>query len=176
MLIHFKKIFETKWVVWSLLVIGLVAFIAIIFFSGTVFGNHRADYRCAFGDRYEKMFFGEKGNPMMPGLDKKGDIKAFGASGKIISLASTTMVVAGSDGVEKIISIDANTSIRSMKSTLTLSELKSGQEVVVFGGPDSNGYISAKLIRVVPEGVRNEIKNNSRMMGQQFDAPPRGQN
>ncbi len=171
MLIHFKKIFGTKWVVWTLSIIGMIAGISIIFFSGMVFGNHRADYRCAFGDRYEKMFFGEKGNPMMPGFNPKEDIRAFGASGKIISIASSTIIVADLSGAEKIISTDAQTQIKSGTTTTSLLDLKVGQNVTVFGGPAQDGSITARLVRVMPEGFKMMLPQEGRnYKGQGYQA------
>ena len=101
MLVHFKQIFTTKWVAWSLSIIGVIAIISTIFFLGLSFGHQRANYRCDFGDRYEKMFFGDNENDRMaPGFNPRNNVRAFGATGKIISIATSTLIIEDISGVE----------------------------------------------------------------------------
>jgi hypothetical protein len=159
MIFDYKKIFATKWVVWSLSVIGLILFMAIIFFSGMAVGEKRADFKCGFGDRYEKMFLGRGAN-MMPGFgfDPREDVRAFGAVGKVISMASSTIVVSDPNNVEKIISVDNQTVIKSVSQSFKFADIKVGQNVAVFGSPSSDGSIVAKLIRVMPADFNPETK------------------
>jgi len=165
MFLHFKKVCETKWLMWSLSVIGLIAVILAIFFAGVAFGHQRANFKCNFADRYENMFFG-KNNNMMPGGNPRDNVRAFGATGKVLSVASSTIVVEDISGVEKVVSIDSKTEIKSAKDSILISDIKIGSNVIVIGQPSQDGSINAKLIRVTPEGF-----NNMGPRGLEFRAP-----
>ncbi len=154
MFLHFKKVCETKWLMWSLSVIGLIAVVLAIFFTGMAFGHERANFKCNFADRYENMFFGKNSN-MMPGGNPRDNVRAFGTTGKVISVASSTLVVEDISGVEKIVSIDSKTEIKSAKENIGIVGIKTGFNVVVIGEPSQDGSIIAKLIRVTPEGFSN---------------------
>ncbi|MEI8339170.1 MAG: hypothetical protein WCF94_00725 [bacterium] len=159
MIFDYKKIFATKWVVWSLSVIALVLFMAVIFFSGMAVGAKHADFKNGYADRYEKMFLGRGAN-MMPGFgfDPREDIRSFGAVGKVVSIASSTIVVGDLNNVEKLISIDGQTIIKFGNDSLKLSDVKIGQNVAVFGAPSTDGSVTAKLIRVMPDDFNPQSK------------------
>ena len=97
---------------------------------------------------------------MMPGFgfDPREDIRSFGAVGKVVSIASSTIVVGDLNNVEKLISIDGQTIIKFGNDSLKLSDVKIGQNVAVFGAPSTDGSVTAKLIRVMPDDFNPQSK------------------
>jgi len=73
-----------------------------------------------------------------------------GTFGKIIKIDLPTIAVQASDGTEKSIVIDDNTTIRRFQETLTSKDLKVDDPIVVIGEPNDQGQIEAKLIRLMP--------------------------
>ncbi|MCX6712101.1 MAG: hypothetical protein NT041_00225, partial [Candidatus Vogelbacteria bacterium] len=74
-----------------------------------------------------------------------------GAAGKIIKINLPTMVVLGSDNLEKVIKVDDGTLVRSFRDTIKVSDLKVGDAIVAIGGDDNDdSQIEVKLIRLLP--------------------------
>jgi hypothetical protein len=78
-----------------------------------------------------------------------GFMMSNGAMGKIVSINLPTFVVLDRDNIEKVILIDNNTSIRESKTIATTTDLKVDDLVVIFGLPNTNAQIEAKLIRIM---------------------------
>lgn len=128
----------------------LAALVALIVFQAGVFvGYRRATFSYRWGENYHRNFGGPRGGFMMP---LRGDdfTNPHGTFGKIIKIDLPTIAVQASDGTEKSIVIDDNTTIRRFQETLTSKDLKVDDPIVVIGEPNDQGQIEAKLIRLMP--------------------------
>jgi hypothetical protein len=113
--------------------IGIAVVVAFAVFQAGVFvGLHQARFMNHFGDNYMKN---------IPG--------GHGAIGKVISVASSTLVVSDAN-VEKIVTITPETKIAKHRDTATTTDIKVGDMIVVIGEPDESGKVNARFIRLMP--------------------------
>lgn len=118
--------------------IGIAVIIAFALFQTGVFvGMHQARFMNRFGDNYMKN---------IPG--------GHGAIGKVISVASSTLVVSDAN-IEKIVTITSETKIARHRNTATTSDIKVGDSIVVIGEPDETGKVNARFIRLMPTMIPN---------------------
>ena len=149
MKIDTARIFQSK--IFKGLLIGLATLIILLaaFKAGTLAGFHKADFSCRWSDNYHRNFGGPKGGF----FDSFGDrdfIEASGTFGQIIKIDGSTLVVKGQGGVEKTILVNEKTTIKSLRQTIQLTDLKVDDNIVTIGEPNQAGQIEAKLIRVMP--------------------------
>lgn len=113
--------------------IGIAVIIAFaVFQTGVFVGLRQARFMNHFGDNYMKN---------IPG--------GHGAIGKVISVASSTLVVSDAN-IEKIVTITPETKIARHRDTATTSDIKIGDAIVVIGEPDESGKVNARFIRLMP--------------------------
>lgn len=127
-------------------VVGSVIVALVIFQAGVFVGASKASFSNRLGDNYRKTF-GERPFGMM--RDSEYPV-AHGAVGKIIKINLPTLVIIGSDNIEKIIILNNDTLIREYREALNPTDLKVNDEIVVIGSPDNSSQIEAKLIRLMP--------------------------
>jgi len=149
---------------------GVVLVALLVFQAGVFVGYRKASFSYGWGERYFRGF-GERERFTMPrgvGGMMRGGFPAFsdahGVVGRIVSIELPTFVVSGKDGVEKVVRIATTTAIHSMRDLATSTDLKADDTVVVFGTPNADSEIEAKLIRVMPDFAEN---------GGQFPMMPR---
>lgn len=147
----------------KLLIVLIIAF--AIFQAGIFVGYYKAGFYGALGNNYYKPFnerrggndFGRAGNfgNMMGNMmqNRDGIPGGHGAVGKIVSINLPNIVVASPDNIEKTVTISNDTLIRQFRNTISVTDLKVGENVIILGSPsDSNGgIINARLIRLIPE-------------------------
>jgi len=136
------------------IIIGICIFIvaALIFQAGVFVGYKKAEFSGRFGDNYSRAFGGEKRGPgMMGGFPEDIFVGGHGTAGKIVRISLPTIIVADRDNVEKVVTIEDDTSIRSYRDAVKITDLKVGDFVIILGSPDDQGQIVAKLIRITPE-------------------------
>lgn len=149
-----KEMMNSKAFTYFLRGFGAAVLAVIIFQAGVFVGFHKASFGRDFGDNYMRNFGPSRGHgmPMM-----KDNIDNFpnshGAVGKIIKIELPSIIVSDKDGTEKIVNINDDTKIRSMRDDVKSSDLKVDSFVVVIGTPNSNGQIEAKFIRVMPSDL-----------------------
>jgi len=171
---HIKHIKEKidKFGILKILIVLIVA--STIFQAGILVGYHKAGFYKSMGDNYYKPFDDKgrgcsKKGGMMDGIRDGGKFMMQGASipgghgavGKIVSINLPTIVVASPDNVEKTVSISDDTLIRQFRETISATDLKVGEYVVVIGdnsnadntsnGVANSGVVKAKLIRLLPQ-------------------------
>ncbi len=143
-------------------VIGIVTaiIILVIFQAGVFVGYRRAAFSYRFGDNYYHVFYGR--GPRLSSMPIRGGfLEGHGAAGKIVSLSLPTFVVSGPDNVEKNILLKSDTQIRSLDKSIRQEDLKINDFVVVFGAPNDNSQIEARLVRLLPppENMSTSTKN-----------------
>jgi len=156
---HYKNILQSnvhnKTVLCSIVAL-LVAL--CIFQAGIFVGYHKASFSYGAGDNFHHMFgypehremMGRGDMPMMAGFPGDEFTSAYGTMGTIVKIALPTIVVAGTDKVEKVVVVNEKTIVRQFRENLKNSDLKVGDAIIVIGEPTSSSQIEAKLIRVMP--------------------------
>ncbi len=143
-------------------IVGAFLCALIIFALGISVGMHKGKFSCNWGKNYEKNFmgkFGERdgrgGQKMMDQFGGKGMRNAHGIAGGIVSVADNKIVIKNPDNQENTIAVTEKTLIKSGQSDLKITDLKSGDQIVVMGKPDESGVVNADLIRVFAAGLNN---------------------
>lgn len=127
-----------------------IAVVALLIFQGGVFvGYHKAGFSYRLGDNYHRTF-GEERDRFPMGMHQGDFTDAHGSIGKIIKIDLPTFILEGQDGIEKIILVNADTTIRQFRETIKPTDLKINDLVVVIGSPNTQGQIESRLIRLMP--------------------------
>ncbi|MDD5043164.1 MAG: hypothetical protein PHD51_00645 [Patescibacteria group bacterium] len=151
-----NKFFQSKAFQYSFFAILALLILLAAFKAGTMVGFRKADFFCRWSDNYHQNFGGPRGGFGM-GWSDKDFIEANGTFGQIIKIDAgteperiATLVIKGRGDVEKIILINGETVIKSLKETIQPAELKINDFLVAIGEPNDTGQIAAKLIRIMP--------------------------
>jgi hypothetical protein len=145
-----KKVFESKVSFRILCGIGIVIVALLIFSAGMTVGFNKASFGRAWGENYERNFGMAPNHPI---LGRDNFPNANGAIGKIIKIELPTIIVQDKDNTEKVILLKGDTKIQEGRESVTASDLKVNDFVVVIGTPNDQGQVEAKLIRVMPLGL-----------------------
>lgn len=147
----------------TLIVIGEILLLFIVFSSGVAVGLKKAHFSYKFGENYERNFMGphfDMKNENKPGFFGKmppdfmreaegRDFRnAHGISGTIISISEINIIIKDRGDKENTVTVTDKTLIKSRRDDLKITDLKTGDEIVVMGSPAENGTVSASLIRV----------------------------
>lgn len=127
--------------------IGALAVCLGIFMLGVNVGERKARHFSGWCENYDRMFMPKRGPrgdipfapPPMPG--------AHGVFGKVLSVSDGSIVVQGKDGVEQNVLVTSSTEIRIGRERGTIQDIKADSEAAVFGAPNEQGQIEARLIR-----------------------------
>lgn len=142
------------------LAFAIVAAIVILLGSFTLgihVGERKARHMAGWYAHYEQEF--NRSSPMMnrrqpsiPNL-QPGLPGGHGVFGKIISISGSTLLVQGKDGLEQSVVVTSSTSIRMGRAAGSLQNIQANMPVAVFGDPDDQGQIEARLIRLFEPGL-----------------------
>jgi hypothetical protein len=143
--------FDSKMVRWVLVGIGALIILLVVFKMGEFVGSRKADFSRRWSDNYERNFMGPRsGFPM--GMGAPGDsMMGHGIAGSVVSVASSTFAVRGTDTVERVVSFTAATQFQRFRDTIAPADLAVGDNIIVLGSPDDTGRVVAKFVRIVPE-------------------------
>ncbi len=148
-----EHFFQSKIFRGVLIGLGAVAITGFIFHAGVIIGSHRALFASKWGENYYRNFGGEHGEQRKVKNFHSGfgrqEISGHGVLGSIISIKENTVVVRGQDDLERDVEITDKTLIKRGRDSISLADVKVGDNVMAFGSPDDSGRISATLIRVV---------------------------
>jgi len=139
-----KKFNLITWIILGLIVILLV------FKLGMDIGFRKADFSYRWGENYYRNFAGPAQRFPENMMRHDDFMDAHGVFGQIIKIDGTSLVIKDRDNVEKIVLTKDDTIIKNLNQTIKLSELKGDEQIVVIGEPETDGKISAKLIRILP--------------------------
>lgn len=150
-----NEFFKSKIFTGSLITIGMIVVLLLVFRAGMIFGYHRAVFSIGWGQNYEKNFVGPNKMIGMMGPRGKALIVAHGSNGQIIKIdtasGTSTITVKDQDGTEKSVLVTDNTLIRKFTQNIKRIDLREDDHVSVIGSPNPNGQIEAKLIRIFPQ-------------------------
>lgn len=121
----------------------------VVFQAGVAVGYKKAEFSGRTGDRFFRVWGGEKGvRAAMPLPDDF--IGGHGAAGRVVSVSLPTFFVATPDNLEKEVFVDSGTVVRKFRASVAASDIQPDEFVVVLGDPETDGRIRAKLVRVMP--------------------------
>ena len=69
---------------------------------------------------------------------------------EIISLNLPKIVISEPNKLERVVIVSSTTLVRRFQEEAKVSDLKTGDFVVVLGNPNDVGEIEAKLLRIMP--------------------------
>lgn len=155
----------------TLIIIGEILLLFLVFSSGLAIGLKKAHFSYKFGENYERNFmgprfdirderkpgfFGKTPPDFMREAEGRDFRNAHGISGTIISISETNLIIKDRDEKENAVSVTERTLIKSRRDDVKITDLKTGDEIVVMGSPDDNGTIRASLIRIFnPNSIIN---------------------
>lgn len=159
------EIMQSKKVKIVAVIVGLVAISVASMAVGVAVGLHKAKFSYRWGENYERNFIGKPvgGHGMMfsgPERNEWGERMGMrgmhggafrnphGIAGSILSLSENLMVVKDGNNQENTISISDSTLIKFGGETISKSDLKEGDRIVVLGKPGDDGVVKAALIRI----------------------------
>lgn len=144
-----KGIVQSKYFRKSLWIGGILATLLLVFAAGQFVGFHRASFSYRWGENYYRNFTGHD-RDIRREVGGRDLIAGHGVFGSIVTIASTSLVIQGQDGIEKIITLAPDTVILRFRDRVDIAALKAGDTVVVIGTPMESGQIEARLIRMIP--------------------------
>jgi len=144
-----NKIFQAKLFQGIIIGVAVLIVLLLVFKAGTMVGIKKADFSCRWSDNYHRNFGGPKGG-FMGGFGDRDFMDANGTFGQILKIEGNLVTIKGGQNTEKVILLDENTTIKSLRETIKLTDLKVNDNIVVIGEPNQTGQIVAKLIRIVP--------------------------
>lgn len=138
----------------------LVAVLAVLFvivgtFSfGVSIGQRKAQRLSAWCGSYERNW-----NPSFPGRPRLMDPfepslpGGHGVFGNIVSFSGNQLIVQGKEGMEQPVIISTSTMLRFGRGPGSVDLLRPRTNVAVFGEPDSEGRLMARLIRIFDAAI-----------------------
>ncbi len=136
------------------IIISIVTLVIVLLFfeAGMLVGYKRGTFACRLSDNYLRIFGDERGGKIgFNGPALRGEMPGgHGATGKIVQIELPIIIVANPNKIEKSVYITDDTLIKKMNVTISASDLKTDDMVVVLGTANDQGQIEARLIRVLP--------------------------
>lgn len=153
-----SEFIKSKVLMWVLVCLAGIAVLAGVFQLGVSIGERKAQHFNRWNENYARNFGPQGmmgpgwgwemmkgpqpfGQPMLPG--------GHGVFGKVLSTDGDKFVIQGQDNVEQSVLVTSSTAIRIGNSAATIGDIKADQDVSVFGRPNDQGQIEAKLIRLM---------------------------
>ena len=158
----FNSFFQSKKFTKILVAIGALALLLAVFSTGVFVGGRKAAFSYRWGENYHQLFGGPR-NGFLQDFKGSDFTGGHGTVGAVIKIESNSLIIKGPDGVEKKVTVDAQTTIRRGADAVKISDIAVDNTVVVIGSPQDDGTIQAKLIRIFdpygnpmppPPGVR----------------------
>lgn len=127
-----------------------------VFSLGVRVGERKAQHFSRWSENYGRMF-GSRGGPgggfLSPPLF--GEMPdAHGAFGTVLSVNGSAIVIQGRDNLEQNVLATTTTVIRIGRGTGSFADIRPDIEVAVFGVPNEQGQIEARLIRLMGPSKR----------------------
>lgn len=135
--------------------LGALVVALLIFQAGIFVGYRKASFSYGSGDNFHRMFGAPEHRDMMDRDGMRGLMggeftSAYGTTGTIVKINLPTIIVAGTDKVEKVVVVNEKTILRHLRNDVKNEDLKVGDPIIVIGSPNASAQIEAKLIRVLP--------------------------
>lgn len=151
----YKNFLQSKLSTKILCGVGVFVVALLIFQAGIFVGYRKASFSYGSGDNFHRMFGAPERRGMMDregmfGFSRGEFTSAYGTTGTIVKINLPTIIVAGTDKVEKVVVVNEKTIVRHLREDFKGVDLKVGDSIVVIGSPNASAQIEAKFIRVLP--------------------------
>lgn len=131
------------------LIIALVLF--FMFNLGIGVGREMERFTCNWTASYHKNFGGPQNGFLDAWKNQPLDmINSRGIFGIIIQINGDSLVVQSQDNKEIVVTITSDTVVTKLRDQVGKETLKVNDILVVLGSPNTDGQITAKLIRILP--------------------------
>ncbi len=149
-----------------ILVAVLVLLVALgIFQAGVFVGYKKASVHYRIGEQYYGQMMrkgdrprGDKSGQMMRGMMPPVFPGTNGIVGEVVSVGTSSIVVADPNGIEKVVLIGTTVPVKRFKEKIKVSEVNAGDRVVIIGASSATGEIQAELVRVMPEPTERDFR------------------
>ncbi|HEU0050873.1 MAG TPA: hypothetical protein VFQ60_02330 [Patescibacteria group bacterium] len=128
---------------WILIGLGALILLTGAFYAGIKTEERAERHFARWSENYGRLF-GRMPRPGAP--DFSG---GHGVFGRIVSVSGSHIVVQGADEIEQEVEVSSSTAIRAGRSQASLGDLKPDMQAAVFGEPNAQGQIDARLIRIL---------------------------
>lgn len=152
MIMDIKKFAQSKKIRALIITVVCIALVLGIFQAGVFVGFHKASFFFKSGDNFYRAF-GERNEQnfgMGMGMFRDEMSGGHGIIGKIIKVNLPTLVVLGTDNIEKVILTNDSTSVHQQRQVAAITTLAVDQYITVLGSPNDQGEVVAKFIRIIP--------------------------
>lgn len=154
-----NKTFPSKMFILILKVIIILAVLLFIFGLGMFVGQKKVQFKYARRESYccniLPFYFNPRSNlaPQRFGsiFEEQKAINTYGVVGQILKNSDNKLVVLDRDGIEKVVVITEETTIKYLQKTINLNDCKVNDIVAVIGRPLDNGQIEARFVRLLPK-------------------------
>ncbi|MFA5360245.1 MAG: hypothetical protein WC349_04795 [Patescibacteria group bacterium] len=148
----FKDFFKSNHLNKILIVLATIVVLVFVFSLGVFVGHEKGRFSRNWGENYYRNIMGPGGfgGPGMMDFNRP-DFNAHGGLGQIIKIDGNNLIIKDQASVEKIILVTGKTIITKNNQNIKITDLKVDDKIVVIGGPNDQGQIEPKLIRVLPE-------------------------
>jgi hypothetical protein len=141
----------------TMLIVAVLLIIVALgggFFAGMQYQKSQNPFQnaAAGGGQFANRNFGAGGGQGLAGRGAGGQ-RFTPVRGQILSLGSNTLTVKQQDGTTKIVVIGTSTTFVNTQKA-AISDLKTGDTVMVVGGANSDGSITATDIQINPVQIR----------------------
>ncbi len=159
-----KKVLDSKFIKTLIYVAIILAVLLATLQIGIIIGYRKAKFSYGMGDNYYHSFGPHQHfiGGMMGGIGgiREDFTSSHGVIGKIVSIDLPTMVILGSDNIEKTVIVSTSTAIIEYHDNLLPTDIKIGDYAMVIGSPNDNSQIEAKFIRVMGDMMQGVIQND----------------
>jgi cell shape-determining protein MreC len=152
-MMNLKELINSSLVRRVLLVAAGAVVLVFVFSAGVFVGIEKVKFSYGWGENYYRNFVDPRGLVIGPIVARnpfwdKNYLSPHGLVGQIIEVNENGFVLLGANQNEVPVEVDSETIIKNQRNNLKLSDLKIGDQAVVFGAPDDQGEIEAKLVRI----------------------------
>lgn len=129
-----------------LLVMTIVTISLIMLNLGIIIGRKEGTNSCLWLEKYFLNF----GGPRVGFREKpfKDFVRSHGIFGEIIKINDNSLVLRGKDDLERVVLLSSSTILKFKRQSISINDLKTGDNIVVIGQPNENGQVNAKFIRL----------------------------
>jgi hypothetical protein len=140
----------------ALIVSGAILII-LIFGSGIVLGKYITK------PNRQLVSEGQIGENLVKGQGQKGmqKNKKRGLLGDVIKTEADKITIKGADGQEKAVITNDQTKIKKQGSDIKITDIKTGDRIMVVGKPNDQGVITAKMIKVMAPKAEGQFQQES---------------
>lgn len=145
-----QTVITSKTVQIALGVVAVLILMCVSFLAGAKCSERRMRHFSNWSNHYPDMMLPHRGMRVMEFRGRPPMPLPNGVFGRVLSATGTNLIIEGRDHFEQNVLINASTTIRTERGTASIADIQPEMEVGVFGMPNEQGQIDARLIRLFP--------------------------